>query len=64
MVKRKDVERFFEKIGIDHAERVELGLKGYTVWSYRRDEQGTYVLNARHANMPIMDVKYYSYEDA
>ena len=63
MVKRAEVERFFEKIGIQHAERVEFTLKSYTVWSYRRDEHGNYMLNPRHENMPIMEVQTIIYED-
>jgi len=58
MVRRADVEIFLEEIGIEHSERVEFMEKGYTVWSYRRDEQGQYVLNPRHANMPILDVHH------
>jgi len=62
MVMRADVEAFFEKIGIEHSERVEFSMKGYTVWSYRRDEHGTYVLAPRRQD-PIMDVKHYTYEE-
>jgi hypothetical protein len=58
------VERFFEENGIEHAERVEFSLKGYTVWSYRRNSEGQYIVNPRHAGMPILDVKHYEYEDA
>jgi hypothetical protein len=62
MVKRADVERFFEKIGIEHAERVEFSEKGYTVWSYRRNKNGIYVLAPRRSD-PIIDVRRYTYED-
>jgi predicted GNAT superfamily acetyltransferase len=57
------VEAFFEENGIKHAERVELTQKGYTVWSYRRDADGNYVLAPRRQD-PIMDVHYFDYEDA
>jgi hypothetical protein len=63
MVKRTDVQKFFEKIGIEHAERVEFSLKSYTVWSYRRDEHGNYVINPRHQGMPIVDIQTHIYED-
>jgi hypothetical protein len=62
-VKRAEVEAFFLKIGIEHSERVEFTPNGYTVWSYRRDEQGQYMLNPCHANMPIFDVHNYLYEE-
>lgn len=61
-MKRAAVEKFLAANGIMHAERVEFTPRSYTVWSYRRDENGQYVLNKRHANMPIIDVKTYTYE--
>lgn len=61
-VKRSEVAWFFEQHGIDHAERVEFTLYGFTVWSFRRDDKGQYML-APGRRDPIMDVKYYPYAE-
>lgn len=62
-MKRSKVEKFLEENGILHAERVEFTPKSYTVWSYRRDENGQYILNRAHENMPIVDIQTHKYED-
>ena len=60
-MKRKDIQNFFEKHGLLHAERVEFTLNGYTIWSYRRDEKGDYVVVN---GLPVIETKFVAYEDA
>lgn len=62
-VTRQALAEFFEAHNIFHAERVVFDLDGYTVHSFRRNEDNKYVISQDHPGEPIREVEHFIYGD-
>jgi hypothetical protein len=56
-----ELTEFFESHGIFHSKEVIFEVGHYTVRSYRRDDEGKYILSQEHPGQPIEDVEVFTY---
>ena len=62
-ITQKALTDFLFMHGIDHSVKVVFEREHYTVYTYRRDENGKYTLSQDHPGNPIEDVEVFSYGD-
>jgi hypothetical protein len=62
-ITKADIANFFEIHEITHSNYVIFEPTHYTVKSYRRDEEGKYVLSKEHPGEPIIDEETFTYAD-
>lgn len=60
-ITKQEINDFLESHGILHSRQVTFDVTGYKVHSFRRDEDGKYILSKEHPGMPIEDVEDFVY---
>jgi hypothetical protein len=60
-IKRDEINGFLADHGIYHAKEVTFSESSYTVKSFRRNDEGKYILSQEHPGRPIEDVEVFMY---